>query len=233
MTRLMIWSAALAGLWLTPVLRAEDSLGAAKKKIIEKWSDIRTMSAKIDMEINLNTPRPFTTTGQFEYMRDGEIEKKRMYMFMESELEGQKFSMSQTVIQDGEFAWSLSEGMGQKRLFKQKPTQMEGTPGGKSTLAELEESHTLKLLPEETREGEAMFVIEATAKKPDESGISKYRMYFEKDSAILTRAVGYDLQNAVATIINYSDIKINEKIDPERFVFKNEDNLQVIDLTRE
>jgi outer membrane lipoprotein-sorting protein len=232
MKQLLILAVLTNGLLVTPMLAAEQSIENVKKEIVKKWSDVRTMSAKIDMEVNLNTPRPFKTNGNYEYMRDGKIEKKRMYLYMESEIEGQKISMSQTVIQDGEFAWSLSEGMGQKRLFKQKPSQMEGTPGGEATFEEMEQAYELKLQPEETREGKAMIVIEATAKKPDDTGISKYKMYFDKENAVLSRVVGYDTQDAVATIINYTDIKINEKIDPERFVFKNEDNLQVIDMTR-
>ena len=104
MMRVLVGATVLAGLVITPTLLAGDTLEDVEKKIISKWSNVRSVKAKMDMRMNMRAPKPIETKGTFEYLRDGDTEKKRMHFLMENNVGGQTIKMAQTVIHDGEFA---------------------------------------------------------------------------------------------------------------------------------
>lgn len=218
----------------TPVsLRADDTLESVEATIVQKWSNIRTMSATMTMKMNMGMPDPIRSTGTFEYLYENDREKKRMQMSFDTKGAGQTGPISQTVIFDGEFAWTIRVAMGQTLIAKQRPDAMEGTPGGRGTFEQLRKTRTMKLLPSEMVDGTDAFVIESTVKKGSESGIRQYKFYFAKDTGVLFEAIGFDDDGKPVTAIRFSNVKINPQLDPGRFTFTADPETPILDLTKQ
>lgn len=83
------------------------TLDEVEAEIVKKWEKIETMTADMTMLMGLANPTPLKSKGTFEYMRDQDTDKKRMELSFTVDNEGQSFTMSQTVIFDGEFAWTI------------------------------------------------------------------------------------------------------------------------------
>ncbi len=217
----------------TPVfVTAAETLESVEAKIMDKWSNVKTMTANMTMKMSMGTPEPIESEGTIEYLYEKNHDKKRMQMSFEVENQGNKATISQTVIFDGEFAWTIREAMGRKLVAKQRPDVMEGTPGGRHTFEQLHKTNDLALLRDETVNGTKAFVIEATSKKKDDRGIKKYKFYFDKNTGMLFRTIGLDENGKPATVITFSDVKINPNIDPARFVFKGDAETKILDMTK-
>lgn len=77
----------------------------------------------------------------------------------------------------------------------------------------------LKVLPDSSSDGRAAWVIEATP-KPDQAGQGKTVVHYDKESGQMIKMVAYSPDGKPMTTMTFSDIKVNDKISPDRFVFK-------------
>ena len=89
----------------------------------------------------------------------------------------------------------------------------------------------LKVLPDSSSDGRAAWVIEATP-KPDQAGQGKTVIHYDKESGQMIKMVAYTPDGKPMTTMTYSDIKINDKISPDRFVFKAPPGVEVQDLSK-
>jgi outer membrane lipoprotein-sorting protein len=233
--RIGLW--VLAG-WLVSLTGAviwADDLATVEKDLTRAWDKTKSMTAKITMTTNMDMggkPLESKGDGTLEMLHKGD----KIYMRMELKttmpqpVGATATEQSMLTILDGEYAWTLSETMGQKMAMKTKPdARMMGDP--KSTFAELRKDHELKLLPDETVDGTKVYVIEATPK--DTGGTpSKTLLYFGKDHGMLVKTLVQNPEGKPTMTMTYTDIKYDVDINPDRFVFKPPPGVEVQDLTK-
>jgi hypothetical protein len=97
----------------------------------------------------------------------------------------------------------------------------------------LKKEYDLKLLPDETVDGKATWVIEAKAKQSIPGGPATLVSYFDKSNGMNIKIVGKDPGGKTVLTATTSDIKINPPLKPERFVFKAPEGVEVMDLTKQ
>jgi len=213
------------------------TLEALEKEIAEKWAKINTMSAKMTMTSDMvseGSTSKTNSTGTYECRRIGDkmayrVESKYTMVnnFGGNEM---KMESSATSICDGDFIYVLTEQMGQKMATKMKAEQskpMDAT----TTLASMRERHELKVLPDETIDGRTVHTIEAIARNAASSPMPRMVMYVAEDAGLLVRTIAFDKDGKEVSVVNFTDIKINEDIPAERFVFDAPEGVKVMDMT--
>lgn len=211
------YSAALGG----------ETLETVEKKIIAKWSKLKSMSAKMTMEMK-GPAMSGKSDGTVEYLQQDGLELFRIEMKMEQAMGDQKREISASTICDGKFVYTTSDMMGQKYVMKQKPDAMQVSPGGKLMFESLKKNSELKLLPDKKVDGKAAFVIEAS---PKAAGGQPSKLFFAQDTGMMLKMVALDPEGNPAMTMSYTDVKLNPKLDPDRFVFKAPEGVQVMDMT--
>jgi len=219
-----------------PVALAGETLESVEKKITEKWDKVESMSSKMTITTNMTTEgmkAESKGSGTFEYITKDGKELQRHEMKMTVSYGGSMTMESSTLmISDGVFLYTLAETMGHKSAVK---TRMEDSnfsgSGSKARFQQLKKESNLKLLADEKIGGKDAWVIEASAKTPTPGTPFKMKMYFLKDTGAIAKTVGVDGAGVTVMTLSFTDVKINVKIDPSRFVFKAPAGVQVIDMT--
>ena len=215
---------------------AGDTLESVEKKLTEKSKTVKALTADVSMVTDMAFPGGSSkskSTGTLEFLKKGDMFLSRMEINTVStqkygEQETKMESSTQTIL-DGEFAYVLADQMGQKMAMKQKADNMQGADA-ETMFRTLRKDHDLKLLPDSTVDGQAVYVIEATPKSAA-TGAGKSVSYFAKDSGLVVKMVNFNPQGQPMSEMTYTSIKVNPKIDPDRFVFKAPAGVQVMDMT--
>ncbi|MCC6360915.1 MAG: outer membrane lipoprotein carrier protein LolA [Phycisphaerales bacterium] len=226
-----MWVGMAAGLLLAGSAAA-DELQAAQKKIVDKWNDVKTLTASVSQKNKLKNGG-LTGTGTYEYARhDG----KFLYRLkLDKELvanpagKEMKFAEKTETIHDGEATYTLSEAMGRKNATKEQAAPEKPEGGDRKTMFEkLNKDNVVKLLPEAKVGETECYVMEATPNAPkSRAQVIKTVFYFAKETGMIMQIVGKNSENEDAEVMTFSEIKVNEKIDPDRFKFKAPEGVQV------
>ncbi len=215
-----------------------DSLEDVEKKIVAAFGKVKSFQAKMltvqDMTMGdvVNKSR---IDGTYEFVRK---DNKGLYR-MEAKTSGsvemkggqsQKMDGNSLVVNDGEYAYTYSEAMGQKTAMKLKADPRASILGDESFMQNLKKDHDVKLLPDEKLDGKSVWVIEATPKKP--GMIGKFMYYFDQECGIALKTVGKSPEGKDFTVTTLSDVKLNADLSAERFVFKAPEGVTVQDMTK-
>lgn len=211
---------------------AADELQTVQKKIVDKWNDVKTLSAKVTQKNKLPNGS-VDGTGTYEYARhDGKL----MYRLqLSTELVAKpdgkemKFSEKKDILHDGEATYTVSEALGRTTALKDAATPDKPEMGDRKAMFEkLNKDNTVKLLPE-AKDGETeCYVIEATPNAPrSRAQVVKTVFYFAKDTGMLRQVIGKNSKDEAIETLAFSDVKVNEKIDPDRFKFKAPEGVTV------
>jgi outer membrane lipoprotein-sorting protein len=91
-------------------------------------------------------------------------------------------------------------------------------------------NNDLKLLSDDRVDGIDCYRIEANVKGRPQAGQPAKSVYaFAKDSGMLVQIKNFNDKGEDIGHETYSDVKVNEKIDPQRFVFKAPEGVTVRD----
>jgi len=216
---------------------AGDDLKTVEKKIIGQWEKHKSMTAKFTMVSHMEMSGMVMDSkaeGPFEVMKKGGqcLARQEMKIITTQKFGDQESKTEQEVllVVDGEFAYTLTDMAGQKMATKAKiDPQMTGDP--KATFEWLRKDHELKLLPEETIDGNKVYVIEAKPKEKPSAGYGKSVYYYQQENGVLVKMVGHGVDGKPQMTMTFTDIKLDVDIKPERFVFKAPPGVQVIDQT--
>ncbi|MBU0618428.1 MAG: outer membrane lipoprotein-sorting protein [Planctomycetes bacterium] len=216
---------------------ADEKLDALEKEIAAKWKTVKSMTAKMDMTMEVDQggmKMKHTMKATVEYLRKGE----KMLSRMEGEVEmvmdmgGQKNTMNTPIltVSDGEITHTLVEQMGQKMCMKTKADANSTT--GEAMFKALREQYELTVADDEEVDGEKCWVVHAKPKQAAQPGQPvKMAFYFRQKDAATVQMLGYDASDKKVMTTTYSDIKFNEKLDPKRFEFEVPEGVQVMDRT--
>jgi outer membrane lipoprotein-sorting protein len=217
---------------------AEETIDTVEKKIVETFDQYDSMTYKLTMTMEA-AMGGMTMTGKgegaSEYMKKGDksLFRQEMTITVENSMSpGQPMTSNSTIICDGEFVYTVQEQGSLKQAFKQNIADTDSAPGGKMMFENLKKNSNLKLLLDEKINGEEAYVIEVVPKQVNPmGGPTKIKRYIIKKTAVPAKLEMFGPDGKVMMTITMSDVKIDPKIDPSRFVFKAPEGVQVNDQT--
>jgi len=221
------------GLALSSAAVSAETVEEVSKKIAAASEKLNSFSAKTKMVIEMKQEgfsMVSTTDGTTEMLRKGGdfLMRSENKSVSETNVGGNVTKQESSVlyVTDGSFAYSISEATGTKSAQKMKLEKPDVDP-----FKVWRNTAELKVLPDSSSDGRAAWVIEATP-KPDQSGQGKTVIHFDKESGQMIKMVTYTPDGKPMSTMTYSDIKINDKISPDRFIFKAPPGVEVQDLSK-
>ena len=234
MNRLIGWVGCLVlGFGFVSSAVAVETLDEVSAKIAAASKKIESYSAK-SKTVTIMKQEGFsmvsTVEGTTETLHKGDktLVRVESSSITETTVAGNttKLESTMTMISDGTYAYTVSENAGMKTAYKTN-VEDSSTDPFKAWRATSE----LKVLPDSSVDGHAVWVIEATPKGgPGMQG--KTVMSFHKETGQMIKMIAYTPDGKPMTTTTYSDIKINPKISPDRFVFKAPAGVTVKDMTK-
>lgn len=234
--RLILPAIALLAFSTTSV-RAE-TFDEVKKQIHEKVSKYKSLSYKIDVQSEMDTPQfkmKSSTQQAAQFVNKGDTVLARMETNSSSAQkmgeEEMKYDSKSLDVCDGKEWYTLVDQMGQKSATKRKADmKKDGNPfdpmGGFKLM---EENFEIKVLPDETVNGKPAWVFEMKLKpgNPAAAMMGKTLAYYDKETGISIKGVSFDPAGKPTTTSTTSDVKINEDIPADKFVFKAPEGVKV------
>ena len=231
-------------------LRADDKAEEVQKKIHEKLSKYKSLSFKSVTILESDSPESSsraTTDQACEFLRkDAKTVLSRFENKSHSTTkigdQQTKYESSTTMLYDGEFQYRLIDNMGKKIASKDRPF-----PGSMvdpfdilPQFRAMDKTHRVRLLPDDKVGGKAVWVMEISAKTPasrpagskGESAGERTVNSYDKDTGVLIKSISYDSGGKPSSTTTMSDIKVDDKIDPERFKFKAPEGVPMFDRTQ-
>ena len=235
-----LWSIALV-LFCIGQVRAE-TIEDVKQKIHAKVSSYKSLEYKAILSIDVNLPQMSmkTTTEQTaQYQNNGEKVLGRLETSIKSEQkmgdQASKTESKSVDISDGQFAYTVTEADGTKSASKRKAdlTKDLSPFNAQASFKLMEEHFAIKLLPDETVDGKAAWVLEMKSKNPAELALmGRTLSYYDKETGISVKSMSFDPSGKPTTTSVTKDIKINSAINPDQFVFKAPPGVDVVDTTK-
>lgn len=237
MQRVSLVSCLAAVMCLAGSVRA-DELDAAEKQIISKFREHRSVIATVTKKMEAKQDKSeikWTGEGKYEFVQKGEKSPYRLEMSETMEITGNvKLTNKVTSLEigDGETVSTLKDqSLAGKRVTKAAQDAMKGW-NVPALLGVLRKEYNLKLLPEAKVGETSVFAIEAFPKVPRAGhGLKKTVYSFARDTGVLLKIAQLDDSGVETESLTFSDIKLNEKIDPDRFKFVAPEGVPVNDST--
>ena len=225
--------------FVTASVRGE-SLDDVKKKIQSKLDGYKTIQLKMQTTTDMTSEQvsmKSDTMQTVQAARKGDKVLSRVDSVTKGETrfagESQKVDSTTLSVCDGDTVYTYTESMGMKNAFKQKAdkTNTFNPFDITNSFKILEQNFTIKLNADETVDGKPCWVIEMVMKNtvPGMGGKGKTLSYYEKSNGISLKSISYDEKGKVTTTSTTSDIKLNESIPPDQFVFKAPQGVEVVD----
>ena len=200
---------------------AGETFEEVSKKIAAAAEKVKSFSSKSKTVIEVKQEGfllSSTAEGTYEMVRKGDTYLMRTETRTRSEtsIMGQTTKQESTMlmIMDGEYSYTLTETdtvkIAQKRKIKDPQSHVDALKGWSDTA-------DMKVLPDSSVDGHAVWVIEMTPKGGDQG---KTVMSYHKESGQMIKMVSYTPDGKPMSTMTSTDIKVNERISPERFVFK-------------
>lgn len=215
-------------------IASAETVEEVGKKIAAASEKLNAFSAKTKMVTEMKQEgfsMVSTTEGTLELLRKGgdfliRTENKGV---TQTTMGGNvtKQESSVLMIGDGSFTYTLSETAGAKSAQKIQMAKTDIDP-----FKTWRTTADLKILPDSSSDGQAAWVIEATPKPDQAAGQGKTVLHFHKESGQMIKMITYTPDGKPLSTMTYSDIKINDKISPDRFVFKAPPGVEVQDLSK-
>lgn len=220
--------------------QSHEALDNAEKKILAALHKHKSYSGTITLKVDLSGTVLWDRgdgKGTVQYLIQGEKVLSRVDIIQDSistvgpsEI---KTHEEHTLYGDGKIVYDIGESNGQKMAFKMKADPVQSALPSKGFFEVLRKDFNSKLLPDEKIDGHDVWVIEA---RPNDSGrtpASRTVSYIRKDIAVIVKTVSYSKTNQPFQTTTITEIKVNPKLDPERFNFKLPPDYELVDLTIE
>ena len=215
-----------------------DDIESAQKAIIAAMKKTKSLSAKTTSKMNMDNPGfKFSqeSQGTMEYRRKGEQFQMRMDSTSSTTTDtgGNVTKSKSTVlmIDDGEFLYTYSVADGRKSATKSKSTGAWDQDPFETWKKEWD----LKLLADESVDGAACYVIEATPKPGSGTAAAgtsgKMTFHYRKDCGLSVKMVTHDKDGKVTMTAISTDVKVNPSLSDDRFVWKAPAGVELMDMT--
>ncbi|MCP4246834.1 MAG: outer membrane lipoprotein-sorting protein [bacterium] len=239
LTKAIVGSVFLAAL---AVPATADRIDEIEKELIQAHGKLKSYTAKSRSSYDSGTDDESmyksNDKGTYEWQRQGELVMYRIETTgMQVVKAGGKESanlVKSTVVCDGKDMYVLSDTSGQKSAIKHKADpRAAGAPA--MMFEGLRDQYNLKVLADESVNGQSCYVIEGKAKHVGEDGgnpMVRYVTYVSKEMGVAVKGIGYDADGKTMSASDTTDIKINVPISPERFEFVAPEGVTVVDMAK-
>jgi len=232
------FAAALAfgGISLICSSAAAETIEQVEKKLTDAFAKVTTMQSKLKSTIDSGAEGlkiKTITDGTYEYAKNG---RKAMFRVdtkttMTTEMGAQTNSrvVISTTINDGDNIYTLTDESGKKQAVRTRADSAADQPVFES----MRKSYNIKLMPDETINGVAVYVVEGRPKMTQSTMPDAGRTlnYFQKETGVAIKMVTFDPGGRPMMTTEYSDIKINPTIAPDRFTYKPIPGVELQDMT--
>ncbi len=217
-------------------LADKQDVRKTRTQIKKAWSKVKTLSAT-SLQNNVKDLRvaSLSTTlyGTYYLVKKGDKVLVRQDISTSSSMDYKEHDMStssgtaSTTIGDGEFQYTITEIEGNVAVkkFTQSPMLCIG---GLDAMKIFFERYDVRQKSDSKIDGRDVYVFEAIArkKKPRRAILSVDKQY-----GILLKRDSYDYQGTLRSSLSYHDVKVNEDIDPQKFVFEPPSGIPIEDYT--
>lgn len=217
-----------------------DELRKVEKKLLEMVPKFKTFSATLTLKVDFSGPQSWDRSdgkGTVEYSIQDDKVLSRVEMTSESiatigssEIKSRDIH---TLYGDGKYIFDVGETNGQKMAFKMNSDPMQSAVPNRALFDVLRTEYETKVLPDEKLDGKDVWVIEARPKDTEKTPAARMVSYFRQDVPLMVKTVSYDKFDRPFQWTTLTEIKIDPKIDPERFVFKRSPDFEYYDTTEE
>jgi len=226
-----------------------ETLESVEQKIAERMSTHKSIRFKQKSVTDMTTPQMQMKSESEStacYVRRPEnryawrVESRIRLVRKVKDQPEEKEDGTSLMISDGRIMYMLNEGRGNRTAAKTRidPARDANPFDAKSMFKQARKYFDLKLLPDEKVEGAECWVIESTPKKEEEGPESPARAalgrsisYYDKNTGVVLKSLGYDQDGKLVSTSTVSEVKLNESIPDEQFVFKAPPGVEVMDMT--
>jgi outer membrane lipoprotein-sorting protein len=233
--RRFVTGAFVLGIMFVAVPASAETVEEVGKKIADASSKLKSFSAKTTMVTEMKQEgfsMSSKAEGTSEMLRKGEdfLSRSEIKTIMETNAGGNVSKQESTVltISDGAYTYSVSDTGGMKTAQKVKMQKLDQ----KDPFKVWKDSADLKLLPDATVDGRAVWVIEAAPKGPAAAAQGKTVLSFDKETGQMIKMIANSPDGKPMTTLTLSDLKVNADIPADRFVFKAPAGVEVQDLSK-
>jgi outer membrane lipoprotein-sorting protein len=216
-------------------LAQAESVDEVSRLLTEKMRAVKSLSAKTHTTAEMSSPGYTdhrTSEGLLELVRkDGKVFLRTESRETSTTEAGGQVSKQEGVslaIMDGTgYVYSYIEGGDQKTAYKTKSqVDWDANPieGAKA-------AYDIELLPDDTIDGAAVYVFKLTP-KPGSGAEGSATECFRKDCGYPVKIVHFDAAGKPVMTATYTELKIDQEISPDRFVFNPPEGVEVVDLTQ-
>jgi len=214
------------------------SLEEAENKIVERFAEIESLAATITNEESQKSEGKEISVRivrQVEWMRKGAAFLYRAQSkATTTRKDGQSTTTredSSTTVSDGVRVVRLGEEEGRMKAT-QRNADVTVTPDIKAMLDELRKDNTLKRFPDVKVGLDDCYAIQVLPKQREGSDLLQTMIFFRKDIGLDVRTVVYGKKNEIIFTSTTTNVKVNPKLPPDRFVLTIPDGVELMDESR-
>lgn len=221
-----------------PATAPSDPVAAVEQRIYAAWDRHHSMIAHTRMYTEQYEGERTMARGQGEgtcrVLRQGDrtlcrVDVTTVFGVKRSD-EDVEMTQKVSVFLDGENQYVIQDYGAQKLAFR-KRMNPRLYPLPRATFAWLRQDSELTLLPEQTIDGQKVYVIQATYPPEKRRHTARVLCYFLQDSGALLRVEMLGRDGKSKQVREYSDFRFDEQIDPAELVFRAPEGVTVRDLT--
>ncbi len=225
---------------LPPVTARAETLAEVEQRLVAQHQKVRSYTARLSTSQEYQRRDGGRTDsrveGTIEWMRKGDQYLYRSEIRGTSihSLDGQESTIESrsTMISDGEWFYTVSQQRGETVAIKQK---VDPTVRGDiaTYLHAMGKDHEARLLGNEKVDDRDCVVIELVPRKPGDGPIVRTLVYYDTATGLNIQTQGKGKNDEVVYQSRVTDIKLNEEINPARFVFQAPPDVEVMYLPNE
>ena len=220
---------------------ADEKVDKVAKDLDGRFAKIDSYTAKtesmIDSQFGPNHAQKSKIVGTMAWVRKG------AKILMRNEMKDQTVKTEDgkttettsdiLMVSDGEFLYSLSEVEGKKFVTKSfAPSAKDSSPS--AMFNQLKAYYDIKLLPDETVDGDDCYVFEMKMKPMEGVPPSGRQVsYYQKKTGISIKNEGFDADGKLTHSSIMKDLKINANVSDDSFKFEIPEGAQVSDMTKQ
>ncbi len=208
-----------------------ETIDDVEKKIAELTKKVDSVTGKSTTVTKMDNggfSMTSTMTGTMEMQRKGDE------FLMRTEITGvtettvgentTKQEGTTLVINDGTYTYTLTDNGGVKNAFRVKSQKQSTDP-----LQAMKEMGTIKLVGEEKVDSFKVWAIEMDAKQKM-PGQGRTIMYFDQKTGQMVKMISYSDKGEPMTTMTVSELKINQPVKADRFIFKAPAGVEVMEM---
>lgn len=208
----------------TPVAVATKSdvpttLEEIRQRIDQRLEKLRTLEAKVSMTMD-TIAQKLESTGTVYLQRENSEEAMRMSRHIKYKSLNTSGELNMDLYVTDVSAYSVRTMNGETYVFNQPPNTILTSPNGRKMLEMVTAKASVVVMPPEKVGERDAFALLAEPDHTDTGrAYSRAALYIDMRTGVTLKLVGLDDAGKEVMVVEYSDLKINEPIDPEKFKF--------------